>query len=141
MNNILYLNKKLYQSNLSESPLCSFCKNHDEDTIHLFSDCTLTGKLWDDLSCSLYSKIRLPQITPQSAILGFHENDNLKLTINHILLIFKCYIYKSRPSGVLTLNKLLKSIRKVVATEEKIASENTNQKLRHREKYGTIAQT
>ena len=42
-------------------------------------------------------------VTPQSAIFGFIDhkvNDHL---INHILLMFKNYVYKTRENGSLTL--------------------------------------
>ena len=36
LNNILYLNNKLYTPNLSNSPLCSFCKHENDTILHIF---------------------------------------------------------------------------------------------------------
>ena len=47
-----------------------------------------------------------PNLTPQAALFGFiNESDNnLNILQNHILLIFKLYVYQSRERGVLNLN-------------------------------------
>ena len=52
--------------------------------------------------------ISLPILTPQTAIFGFIngiENSVYKIT-NHILLIFKLHVYKSRERGSLELSRL-----------------------------------
>ena len=64
-----------------------------------------------------------PNLTPQAALFGFiNESDNnLNILQNHILLIFKLYIYQSRERGVLNLNGLIKNVTKVKKLERKIA--------------------
>ena len=42
--NVLYLNKKLFQS-----PLCSFCITEVETTLHVFHKCSFTKILWNQL--------------------------------------------------------------------------------------------
>ena len=37
LSNVLYLNKMLFRFGKSSSPLCTFCKLHDDTLIHLFS--------------------------------------------------------------------------------------------------------
>ena len=39
LNNILYLNNKLYTSKLTNSLPCSFCKHENETTLHNFYSC------------------------------------------------------------------------------------------------------
>ena len=114
LNNTQILNKKLYQSKLSNTPLCSFCKTHDEDSLHVFSECVHAIRLWDALTITLSDYISLPNISPQSAILGFLNIEIHSLAINHILLIYKQFIYRSRTSGVLISGKLLESIDKII---------------------------
>ena len=46
----------------------------------------------------------------------------LNILQNHILLIFKVYVYQSRERGVLNLNSLIKNVTKVKKIERKIAS-------------------
>ena len=105
LNNILFVNKMLFKFRKVESPLCSFCKAEDETYIHLFYRCTKTSILWRQLQGFFSTALDLPNILPQSAILGF-LNDALqhKLLLNHILLIFKNYIYKARENKNFNFN-------------------------------------
>ena len=93
INNILYLNKKLHIFKKVYSPLCSFCKSNDETTLHIFFECTVTQNLWGQLCLFCRKKLKFPNLTPQSAIFSFLESNSNEIRINHILLIFKLYIY------------------------------------------------
>ena len=67
--------------------------------------------------------ISLPILTPQTAIFGFIngiENSVYKIT-NHILLIFKLHVYKSRQRGTLELTRLTNEIKQVKLQEKKSA--------------------
>ena len=44
--------------------------------------------------------------------------------INHILLIFKLYVYKSREKKLMNINNLITEIRKVKGIEKEIALNN-----------------
>ena len=71
-------------------------------------------------------RISLPILTPQTAIFGFNngiENSVYKIT-NHILLIFKLHVYKSRERGILELSRLINKIKKVKLLEKKISPES-----------------
>ena len=60
---------------------------------------------------------------PQTVIFGFinrTENNVYKIP-NHILLIFKLHIYKSRERGTLGLSRLINEIKKVKFLEKKSA--------------------
>ena len=62
---------------------------------------------------------------PQTAIFGFLEADCQSYLIqNHILLISKLYIYKSRKNKFLSSTCLLKESSKIKNTETNIASVN-----------------
>ena len=39
LNNVLYLNEKLFKSKIVSSPLYSFCNSENETPIHLFHSC------------------------------------------------------------------------------------------------------
>ena len=56
----------------------------------------------------------LSSLTPQTAILGLHNeaNNNYNL-LNHILLIFKYYIYISREKLALNIDILIANLIKV----------------------------
>ena len=61
--------------------------------------CTKTNFLWTQLQESFQNVLIIPPITPQSAIFGFIDHKVNYHLINHILLLFKYYVYKTRENG------------------------------------------
>ena len=62
-----------------------------------FYDCLIVKRIWNQLKSILSNNIKFPISTPQSAIFGFWDLDtNEHLILNHLLLIFKMYIYNAR---------------------------------------------
>ena len=49
LNNVLYLNKKLFIFGKMPPSLCSFCKQADETVLHLFYECNIPRVLWNRL--------------------------------------------------------------------------------------------
>ena len=101
LNNILYLNEKISKFDLNVNPLCSLCNQHPEDILHLLCNCAKTQDLWNSFANALGENLDLPQLNPTIAFLGESNtqgNDNVLL--NHILLLFKKFIYdkKKTPS-------------------------------------------
>ena len=83
--------------------------------------------------------LQLPDLTPQAAIFGFlNTEEEFSLLQNHILLLFKLYIYNSRPSGILILNSLLAEIVKIMNIEKHLASSNQNKIIKYNKKWGKI---
>ena len=63
--------------------------------------------LWLQLKILLEPFITLPILTAKNALLGFYDNKlNNSYLVNHILLIFKIYVYRSRIRKVLSINDL-----------------------------------
>ena len=124
INNVLYLNKKLFQFGKTQSPLCSFCHTEAETTLHIFHKCSAAKILWNRLLLFFETDLDFPDLTPQVALFGFvsESDNNLNILQNHILLIFKLYVYQSRERRVLNLNSLIKNVTKVKKLERKIAS-------------------
>ena len=82
--------------------------------------------------------ILLPR-TPQTAIFGFLEADCQSYLIqNHIPLILKVYIHKSRKTKFLSSTCLLKEIRKIKNIEKKVASVKENKDIAYMRKWGKI---
>ena len=96
LNNVLYLNKHLYKMKGVESPLCSLCQKENETFEHLFVDCTFSRKLWTDIKQSLSPHLALPNLNAKNCIFGFIDNDSFSVVENHILLLYKRYIYDCR---------------------------------------------
>ena len=129
LNNVLYLNKKLFIYGKSSSPLCSFCKKVDETIFYLFNECDITKSLWKSLIFFFHKSLNLPFLSPQTSFLGFTNTYcNDILLKNHILLLFKIYVYSSRKHEKMSLKNLLRNVTKVKNIEKEIAG-NTEKKL------------
>ena len=71
-------------------------------------------------------------------IFGFLEaNDKVFLTLNHLLLIFRYYVYVSRRSKVLSFEALLKSIMKVYKLEKILSQSDERKRKLFTEKWKT----
>ena len=138
INNVLYLNKKLFKFGKTESPLCTFCKIKDETPLHLFYECSQTQSLFSELQALYANKISLPAITPQSAIFGITEKIENCALINHLLLIFKFYIYNAKISGFLNIRLLKSTIVKVREIEKNLSKDEPKKLLKFRRKWQVI---
>ena len=116
------------------SPLCPFCKLSDETVLHLFYECSIVLNLWNELVLFFESEFSLFDLTPQAIFLGFLNVDSEPLLIqNHLLLIFKIYIYNYKGSESLKIKSLILEITKVKNIEEKISLNNEKNMLYTRE--------
>ena len=96
LNNILYLNNKLYKMTIAESPSCSFCGN---DTLHFFVHCSITQNLSTQIQNWLSHILDIPELTSKVAILGKYPCQGATdLLINHIILMLKKFLYTHRKS-------------------------------------------
>ena len=93
LNNVLYLNKQLYKMNLSVSPFCSLCLKEQETFTHLFLECSYSSNLRTELQRSLSPKLSFPNSNVKNLTVGFMESKSAQIIVNHILLLFKRYIY------------------------------------------------
>ena len=141
LHNVLFLNKQLFLFNKVTSPLCCICNKEDETPTHLFFTCFFTTSLWKQLQNALLNILVLPNLTPQSAIFGFLNIEKEHyLVINHLLLIFKLYIYKDRNCKRLNLQSLKRKIVKIYNIEKSIAQKNTNKQKKFDEKWKAFEQ-
>ena len=128
LNSTLYLNKHLFLFKKKDNKFCSYCFTEEETVSHIFATCKKTNGLWNELNLSLNNDMHLPALSPQSAIFGFFQDDqHVHLILNHILIIFKYYVYITRDSNKLSLGALKKNIKKVYQLEKKV-SENDEKK-------------
>ena len=142
LNNVLFLNKKLHIFGIKSSPLCSFCNLCDETPLHIFYECDSIKCLWSDLVHYFQNSLVLPILTPQTAIFGFLDSTNSdynfkknKLLINHILLIFKLYVYRSREKQFIHINNLIAEIKSAKAIEKEIARSNSKKTIVFKNKW------
>ena len=85
LNNVLYPNKLLFKFGKVQSPLRSFWKSAEETIIHLFSECLCAQYIWNQTQIFFSGYITIPDVTPQSVILGFTDNST-----EHFLPIICC---------------------------------------------------
>ena len=99
----------------SPSPLCSFCKLHDETLIHLFSSSDQVISPWIEIKLFFSKCKQLTLLSPQIATFGVvKDNDKSFLIQNMILTVFKLLVYKSRVSGTLNFNTFLHQLAKKI---------------------------
>ena len=138
-NNVLYLDKKLFTFRKSTPPLCPFCKFSDETVLDLFYECNIILNLWNELVLFFENEFTLFDLTPQAAFLVFLNVDlELLLVQNHLLLIFKIYIYNSRRSESLKIKSLIREITKVKNIEEKISLNNEKKHTIYKRKWQLV---
>ena len=87
LNNVLFLNKKLYTFGIINTALCSLCNTLEETPIRIFFDCVHVKCLWERLGMKFQNNFLLPSLTPQTAIRGLYNesNDNYNL-LSHIYI-------------------------------------------------------
>ena len=85
MNNVLFLNERLYKFNVVTGPLCSLWKVENESASHLFCYCRETRRLWQHLQKWFPDYGNLPYLQPQLIILGIWDDDKPdNILINHM---------------------------------------------------------
>ena len=121
LNNIIYFNKKHFIFGKSSSPLYSFCKNADETILRVFCECDITKESWKILISFFDKCLNFSYLTPQTAFLEFPNTYcNDVLLKNHILLLFKIYVYNSRKHEKNSLNNLIRNVTKVKNIQKKL---------------------
>ena len=81
----------------------------------------------------------LYDLTPQTAFFGFTEKDlNNTILQNHLLLVFKIYLYKSRSCRFVCLKPLLLEMKKSNCWEKKIGEANANKHKSYLLKWNEI---
>ena len=129
LHNTLYVNKMLFKFGKVISPRCSFCKLHEETIIHLFYDCLIVERIWNQLKSILSNNINFLISMPQSTIFGIWDLDtNEHLILNHLLFIFKIYIYNPRATGYLNISHLLICIKGIKKIDKKLCENNAKRK-------------
>ena len=125
LNNILYLNDRLFKMNLVESEMCSFCKGEKETVEHLFLNCRIAKTLWANICNLCKETMSFPVLTFKNIICGFTESSEQNICQNFILLLFKKFLYqqRSRQSGA-NIKSFSNSIHTIYRIEYKIAAAN-----------------
>ena len=137
LNNILYLNNKM---NTVNSEPCSLCEAEPETIIHLLCSCRMVKQLWSSVQQWCSKCFSIPDLSPQTAVLGFLKNARVHIHQNLILLFCKKFVYEKRklPSQI-ALPTFLSYLNYIYKIEPKIALKN-NTIEKHLKKWETIQQ-
>ena len=139
LDNALYLYKKLFSFGISETSQCSFCNQNNETIEHLFCHCFVAKGLWNDVNTFFDNHLPLYDLIREATFFGFTEKHlNDSILQNHLLLVFKLYLYKWRSYGFVCLKSLLLEIKKINCLEKKIAKANTNKDKSYLLKWNKI---
>ena len=123
LNNILFLKKRLVKFVMLSRSLCSFCNPKEETPFHIFHDCTHTQNLWNEAQTYISENLVIPCLTQQSTMFGFIDTQHQNcVIINHLLLIYKFNVYKSRDLKALNIFVLKSYIIKLRQIKEKFMS-------------------
>ena len=103
--------------------------------LNLFYECDITKALWKSLISFFDKSLNLPFLSPQTAFLGFTNTYcNDTLLKNHILLLFKIYVYNSKKHEKISLKNLIRNITKVKNIEKEIAENNEKKVMLYNKK-------
>ena len=110
IHNAIYTEHKLLLMNMSEDGFCHFCKSNLETVAHLFFYCRrinwICFKIEQKLNRVLAEDSKSAiKIAPHQFILGYlHENKNVRVFVNLIIVLVKWEIWKIR-NGIKFDNK------------------------------------
>ena len=78
----------------------------------MFSRCSISQNIWSQFQVFFSNYFAIPNVSPQSAILGFMEEiqDQDSIIINYVLLICEHFVYLSKNSESLNFVSLGKYI-------------------------------
>ena len=91
---ILGVNELLVKMENAENDTCRLCHCHVESPTHLFSECTVTNALWNNVVSWIETKISIKlHLDKISKTLGYLEQDNFFWPLNFFLTITRYYIF------------------------------------------------
>ena len=127
LHRIIPTNTFLYKIHLTESKVCTFCKNYDETVGHLFFDCPITSTFWYQFFEYLRIHFTHIEVEKRHILLGFLEES---LLLNLLIIIAKNYIFKCKLDKKLpNIPEVKNKVRKYMSVELYIGSlSNTPEK-------------
>ena len=92
LNNVPFLNKKLYTFGIKPAPLCFLCVLCDETTIHIRYECDHVKCLWSELVQCFQNSLILPTLMLFLGFLILHTITIISKTIKFLSVTFYWYL-------------------------------------------------
>ena len=123
------LYNNLYQNAFSffrkhNTSLCLFCNLEDKTVIHVFVLCSKTKRL----RCTVIEHFKRNIILYYYHRVPFWSDDKVFLILNHLLLLFKYYVYFEEVQKLFLLKSYLQSIMKVYKLEKTLDQSDERKK-------------
>ena len=109
-----------------DSEKCRFCLASNETPMHIFSKCPIGKELWNGLCDVFKDYVTLPNLSPQSATLGFTSIIENSVLINSIVLLFKYYVHKSKKDRNINILPFINFLTRVYDTEKALSIKKKN---------------
>ena len=144
LHRILYTNDKLFRFGKSETTICTFCNSTIETVDHLLYYCLHSQIIWMVNHKWLEDKINTNSLfSKQNIIFGIIKksaftNENHWLLVNHLILITKYYLYKTKICNKIpVISGYQKYVQNAHQIELIIAKKNNRLDI-HNDKWGLI---
>ena len=120
LHRILGVRQILFKVKISDSDTCRLCGEYSETIMHLFSDCTKSTALWQNIASWINSSIKVNiNLTKIEKILGYTELDLNFWPLNFVLIMTRHYIFtRAKDCRQLNIYHLQKSIHKKYIDQE-----------------------
>ena len=129
----------LHRFGISQDLLYSFCNLEEETPKHIFYSYNHKQIIWERFKYYIQNNLDISSLTLRSAILCFTDSQSENfIIIDHLLLIFKYYIFKSRSSKHLSFLQLKTDIIKVKTLEEDLSNRDSNKSKKYSKKWQKI---
>ena len=139
LHNILFLNQQLFKMGITSTDKCTYCLSSVENIQHLFCECIVINRLWSNIQNKFSSKVLIPNLTVKSAFIGFSDIDNDNyILINHLLLIFKQYVYSKRNTNFLNVNAFIQQVISIENLERLSIDDNKRKSAFHSKKWSPV---
>ena len=96
LHRLLPTRKYLYNCKIIDDPMCNICQVETQTIQHLFWDCEIVKKFWNDFNQLLTSKCQhcnALSLSDSLILFGYKEGTETDYGLNYILLLAKFYIY------------------------------------------------
>ena len=136
LNRIIFTNDKLFKFKLVDSPSCTFCKTNEESLEHLLFSCKITEFFWKEvLSWLAILKNERVDFSLIDVLFGKFDIVEDFIVINHILLLAKFYIYRSKLNNTNPSLEVFKAKLKATLNTEFVIAKRNGKLAQHYKKW------